>query len=98
MGQYTTYDQYIGCLKDTKKFDDITRVECFETEKDLLEGFIREINTQDCDIITGYNIFFFDEKYMYERSLHPNINCQKLFSKLIYIYKCHYHLIQKVKY
>jgi DNA polymerase elongation subunit (family B) len=68
LGQHDTYDQYIGCLKQTDKFDDITRVECFENEKDLLEGFIREINTKDCDIITGYNIFFFDEKYMYDRA------------------------------
>ena len=27
------------------------------SEKELIKGWIKEINNSDCDIITGYNIF-----------------------------------------
>ena len=30
-------------------------------------GFITELINSDCDIITGYNMFFFDEKYIFDR-------------------------------
>ena len=69
IGQSTPYRQYIACLNETAKLDDII-VESFETEMDLMLAFLNEINTNDCDIMTGYNTFFFDEKYMYDRCKH----------------------------
>ena len=66
IGKSIPYRQYIGCLQETSKLDNII-VESCETEKDLLLKFLDELNNNDCDIITGYNIFFFDEKYMYDR-------------------------------
>ena len=69
IGESKPYRKYIGVLKDTDKFDDETELKCFDTEEELLLDFNREINSKegDCDIITGYNIYFFDEKYIYDR-------------------------------
>ena len=39
------------------------------------------------DIITGYNIFYFDEKYVRDRSCMKNVNCKieaSMWSKLKY--------------
>ena len=69
IGTSTPYRQYIACLNDTAKVNNVI-VESCETERDLLLNFLEEINNNDCDIITGYNIFFFDEKYMYDRCKH----------------------------
>ena len=66
IGSSIPYRQYIGCLKQTSLLDNII-VESFETEHELILGFIEEINNSDCDIITGYNIFYFDEKYIMDR-------------------------------
>ena len=66
LGTSIPYRQYIACLNDTEPLNDII-VESFNTEHALIHGFINEIINNDCDIITGYNIFFFDEKYIYDR-------------------------------
>jgi DNA polymerase elongation subunit (family B) len=65
-GKTTPYRQYIACLNETAPVEGVI-VESFETERELLLAFLEEINNNDCDIITGYNIFFFDEKYLYDR-------------------------------
>ncbi len=91
LGQSIPYRQYIACLNETSKFDDITIVESFKSEEELMIGFLNEINNNDCDIITGYNIFFFDEKYMYDRCkqiLHIEEDMSYM-SKLIN-YKCNF--------
>jgi len=67
LGQSEPYRQYIGCLKETLPFDETTDLRCFDSETDLILDFKREIIEFDCDIITGYNIFYFDEKYVYDR-------------------------------
>jgi DNA polymerase elongation subunit (family B) len=66
IGNSIPYRQYIACLGETSLVEN-TIVESCETEKELMLKFLDEINNNDCDIITGYNIFFFDEKYMYDR-------------------------------
>ena len=66
IGQSKPYRQYIACLNETSPVTD-TIVESCMTEKELMYAFLNEINSNDCDIITGYNTFFFDEKYMYDR-------------------------------
>ena len=85
LGESVPYRQYIACLDDNKKTADLEKpiiIKRFKTEEDLLMNFMDEINENECDIITGYNIYFFDEKYIYDR-------CTKLglppyeFSKLL---------------
>ena len=66
LGESLPYRQHIVCLKDT---DDVPEaiVESYQTEEEMMEGWIQEIIRSDCDIITGYNIFYFDEAYIYDR-------------------------------
>lgn len=66
LGQSIPYRQYIACLKETSNVDNAI-VESYDTEQELMLAFLEEITNSDCDIITGYNIFFFDEKYMFDR-------------------------------
>jgi DNA polymerase elongation subunit (family B) len=68
LGQSTPYRQYIVCLKKTDDFDKNVIVESCDNEEDMMLKFLDELNSNDCDIITGYNIFYFDEKYMYDRA------------------------------
>jgi DNA polymerase elongation subunit (family B) len=68
LGQSEPYRQYIGCLDKTEPFDDKTILKSFDEESDLLLDFKDEIIKADCDIMTGYNIFYFDEKYIYDRA------------------------------
>ncbi len=42
-------------------------LKAFDSEKEMLEGFINIINSYDPDIITGYNINNFDFPYILER-------------------------------
>jgi DNA polymerase elongation subunit (family B) len=66
IGESVPYRQYIACLNNTSNVENAI-VESCATERDLLKCFLEEINNNDCDIMTGYNIFFFDEKYIYDR-------------------------------
>ena len=66
LGTSIPYRKWIACLDQTDPVEGVEVVSC-ETESDLLDAWINEINTNDCDIITGYNIFYFDEKYMFDR-------------------------------
>ena len=66
IGQSEPYRKWIACLDNTDNIDNIN-VLSFENEDEIVDAFINEINTFDCDIITGYNIFGFDEKYIYDR-------------------------------
>ncbi len=66
IGKSVPYRQYIACLNKTSPVENAI-VESCETEQELMLKYLDEINGNDADIITGYNIFFFDEKYMYDR-------------------------------
>ncbi len=66
LGESQPYRKWIACLDKTDPIPDII-VESYETEYELIEAWKDEINNNDCDIITGYNIFYFDEKYIYDR-------------------------------
>jgi len=57
-------------LHDKEICDDIEniKVERCKTEKELLLGWKNIIKDQDPDFITGYNIFGFDFKYIYDRA------------------------------
>jgi len=55
-------------------------VESYNTEREVLLAWTRMIRKQNPDIMTGYNIFGFDYRYMYKRSL--RLGCSRRFSKL----------------
>jgi len=54
---------------------DNTIVESYATEREVLIAWARLIRKLDPDIITGYNIWGFDFKFMYERAAHPLNDC-----------------------
>jgi DNA polymerase elongation subunit (family B) len=61
------YKKYLISYKDCDPIDECEIINC-STEKELLVSFIKIILKEDPDIITGYNIFGFDNKYMYDRA------------------------------
>lgn len=63
--------KYIATLKKSNPIEGVT-VEEFETERDLVIGWCNFMKNLDPDIITGYNIWGFDWKYIYERALTGN--------------------------
>lgn len=83
LGKSIPYRQHIVCLNDTNPVENCV-TESYDNEKDMILAWKKEIIKSDCDIITGYNIFFFDEKYIYDRcEIHLNIKYEMtLFSKL----------------
>jgi DNA polymerase elongation subunit (family B) len=66
VNQSLPYRQHIVCLGETSPIDNVI-VESYKNERELIKGWIKEVIDNDCDIITGYNIFFFDEAYIYDR-------------------------------
>lgn len=83
IGTSEPYRQHIVCLDET---DDVNGVvtEWYNNERDMILAWKDEILKSDCDILTGYNIFFFDEKYIFDRcNLHLGIKYEMSFlSKL----------------
>ena len=63
-GQEGWIDRKCLCLKETVGPD----VECFKTEKALLEAFQQYLIRIDPDIITGWNIFGFDLEFLHFRA------------------------------
>ena len=62
------YKKYLLNLHSCDPIEN-TEVICVDNELDLIEKFISIINKEDPDVICGYNIFGFDNKYMHDRSL-----------------------------
>jgi len=93
LGTSIPYRNYIGCLNNTNKIDNID-LYSFNTEKELLENFLLEIDNNDCDIMTGYNIFFFDEKYIYDRAKKLNIEDEFLYMSKLKKFKCEFKEIK----
>ena len=83
LGESLPYRQHIVCLNSTDPVENCV-TESYDNERDLVLAWKNEIIKSDCDIITGYNIFFFDEKYIYDRAeLHLNLKYElSLISKL----------------
>jgi len=86
LGESIPYKQTVLCLKETNNLSNINVV-CYNSETELLYGFLKEITDNDCDIITGYNIFFFDEKYIYDRCKEV-LNIDISFLSKLKDYKC----------
>jgi DNA polymerase elongation subunit (family B) len=90
IGNSVPYRQYIACLDNTSAVEN-TIVESCQTEQELMLKFLDEINNNDCDILTGYNIFFFDEKYMYDRCKEIlNIDCDMAYMSKLKNHKCNF--------
>jgi DNA polymerase elongation subunit (family B) len=90
IGKSVPYRQYIACLNQTNPVEN-TIVESCETEQELMLRFLDEINGNDCDIITGYNIFFFDEKYMFDRCKEVlNIDIDMSYMSKLKNHKCNF--------
>lgn len=81
------YRQHIVCLRKTDPVDNVI-VEWFDDEGDMMRAWIKEVIEQDCDIITGYNIFGFDEGYIYDRCV-EHLNLVDEISKMS---KLKYHM------
>jgi DNA polymerase elongation subunit (family B) len=64
----------------------IVVVECFDNEKDILLAWKELIQINDPDMVIGYNIFGFDFKFLYERSL--ELNCSEEFCQLGRLRNC----------
>jgi len=77
LGESKPFRQHIVCLNDTDNIEGII-VESYKNEKKLIKGWIKEIKHSDCDIITGYNIFYFDEKYIFDRCDEFMLNLDKI--------------------
>ena len=50
------------------EINDVDVIAC-ETEVDVIKAWCKMIIDKDPDIITGWNIFGFDEKYIYDRAI-----------------------------
>ena len=90
VGESIPYRQHIVCLNDTDPVENCV-TESYDNEKDLVLAWKKEIIKSDCDIITGYNIFFFDEKYVYDRcELHLNIKYEMSLISKLKDYECRF--------
>lgn len=67
-GQTECCFKHIVTLGKATNVDKDVIVECVNNEKDLLITWAKLIQRYDPDIITGYNIFGFDWKYMFNRA------------------------------
>lgn len=63
------YQKVIFCLKETKsEYSTDIIVYSFNTEKELIENWINWFEEQDPDILMGYNIYNFDNEYLWTRA------------------------------
>lgn len=67
LGNKESYRQHIVTLKNSDPIPNVV-VESYDSERELVLAWLKEVIRSDCDIITGYNIFYFDEKYIYDRA------------------------------
>jgi DNA polymerase delta subunit 1 len=71
--------KHIVTLNTCDPIDD-TVIEEYDTERNLLKGWVRFITRLDPDIITGYNIWGFDFKFMFEKA--KILHCYHDFNKM----------------
>jgi DNA polymerase elongation subunit (family B) len=63
---------------------------CFDTEEEVLLEFTKLLQALDPDVLTGYNIFGFDMKFMYERAKELNIEAEFLKMSRMSEFQCPY--------
>lgn len=69
------YKKILINLGSCDKIDGVDVIEC-RNEYEVLENFVSVINREDPDVICGYNIFGFDNKYIYERA--KKLHCSNI--------------------
>ena len=92
-GSSEIYKKNIITLGSCDPIDGV-EVESYKTEREVLIAWQKLIMREDPDILTGYNIHYFDEKYMYDRA--DLKNCLEDFTKLSKLInnKCEFKEIQ----
>jgi DNA polymerase elongation subunit (family B) len=74
-------EQHIFVLNGSDALDGII-VHNYTTERNMILDFIKFLNKKNPDILIGYNVFGFDERYLFERmeelDIHNDDNFQKL--------------------
>jgi DNA polymerase elongation subunit (family B) len=75
----TETEKYIAMVGENSGIDGAT-VESFADERTMLLGFRDALRKCDPDVITGYNIYGFDFKYIYDRC--KKLGIERDFSKL----------------
>ncbi len=88
-GNDEPYEKTCLCYKKTGGPDTVS----FETERELILGFMRYVNDRDIDILTGWNIFGFDLDYIYTRA--AMVGCGLDFYKLGKLYDDECHIVHK---
>ena len=91
LGNTECFRKIILCLKYTSPIEGVD-VRCFDTEKELLMEFTKVIIETDPDVITGYNIFGFDFKYLYERAILLGIESKFSILSRLNNHMCKYEL------
>lgn len=65
-------------------------VRCFETEEEVLLEFTKLLHELDPDLLTGYNIFGFDMKFLYQRAQELGIEAPFLQMSRIRAHECNF--------
>lgn len=65
--------KHIITLNTCNPIDNAIVIQC-ETEEQVIREWFKFIRELDPDIVTGYNIFGFDYKFIYDRAVELNIN------------------------
>lgn len=71
-GSKDTLIKWCGTLKGCSKIENAV-IECFDSEEELILGWVNFMNELDPDVVFGYNIFGFDFEFMYIRAKELNI-------------------------
>jgi DNA polymerase elongation subunit (family B) len=90
LNQSEPYRKHIVCLKETDPIEGII-VKSYDDEREMVKAWISEVINEDCDIITGWNIFGFDEGYIYDRCKeHLNLEEEILRISKLKKYRCEF--------
>lgn len=71
--------RHLTSLNTTNRIDGI-EVEWYNTEREVILGWKEFIQRLDPDVLTGYNIFGFDMKYIWERTEEIGEECNERFA------------------
>lgn len=82
-GQMECFYKYMAALYKTDDINGV-KLEYFDTEEQVIEAAINHIINMGADILIGYNIFKFDDNYIYQRSKKLKIDKKilELFTKM----------------
>lgn len=75
IGDQSCYRKWISTLRGCEQVEG-TEVEAFDTEEEMIMAFADHVADANPDIMTGYNIFGFDYKYIVERTIELGIEGQ----------------------